>query len=380
MEHSSALTLTVGLNRPVQSGRLASRVTEIQRAPRLLLVGSHLSSSLGVRSVGEDLAAHLARAGWRVLVTSRKRSRYLRVLDILTTVWRERRRFDVAHVDVFSGAAFRWAEAVCRMLRAVHKPYVLTLRGGNLPAFASRAPERFRRLLQGATAVTAPSRYLEDAVRVIRADLRLLPNALQLDSYPFRLREHPRPRLVWLRAFHAIYNPEMAALVIARLATEAPHISLAMVGPDKDGSLARTRRTARRLGVADRVTFVGAVPKPDVTRYLAAGDIFLNTTNVDNTPVSVLEALATGLCVVSTNVGGIPYLLEHERDALLVPARDDEAMAAAVRRLLAEPELAARLSRNARAKAERFDWRNILPQWDVLLRDAARSHVGQLNA
>jgi glycosyltransferase involved in cell wall biosynthesis len=299
---------------------------------------------------------------------------------MLTTVWRERRCFDVAHVDVFSGPAFRWAEAVCRMLRALHKPYVLTLHGGNLPAFANRAPERMRRLIGGATAVTAPSRYLHDIMRATRPDLRLLPNALQLDSYPFRLREHPQPRVVWLRAFHSIYNPEMAALVVAGLAAELPHISLAMIGPDKDGSLARTRRTARRLGVADRVTFVGAVPKPDVIRYLAAGDIFLNTTNVDNTPVSVLEALATGLCVVSTNVGGIPHLLENERDALLVPARDERAMAAAVRRLLTEPGLAGRLSRNARAKAEQFDWSIILPHWDALLRDAAHSSERQLNA
>jgi glycosyltransferase involved in cell wall biosynthesis len=100
---------------------------------------------------------------------------------------------------------------------------------------------------------------------------------------------------------------------------------------------------------------------------MSQGDIFLNTTNVDNTPVSVLEALACGLCVVSTDVGGIPYLLEHEEDALLVPPDDAEAMAAAVRRVLTEPGLAERLSRNARKKAEGFDWSVVLPQWERLL-------------
>lgn len=355
-------------------------MTGIQRAPRLLLVGSYLSSSLGSRSVGEDLAERLTYAGWSVLVTSRKRSRYLRVLDMLATVCRERRRFDVAHVDVFSGAAFRWAEAVCRLLRVMHKPYVLTLHGGNLPAFANRAPDRVRRLLRGATAVTAPSRYLADAMHHARDDLRLLPNALQLESYPFRLRQHPQPQLVWVRAFHRIYNPEMATSVVAQLAADIPRVCLTMVGPNKDGSLARTRKRAALLRVADRVTFAGVVPKRDVIGCLAAGDIFLNTTDVDNTPVSVLEALAAGLCVVSTNVGGIRYLLEHERDALVVPARDDNAMAAAVRRLLSEPGLAARLSRNARAKAERFDWSNILPQWEALFRDAAYSRAGRLDA
>jgi glycosyltransferase involved in cell wall biosynthesis len=88
---------------------------------------------------------------------------------------------------------------------------------------------------------------------------------------------------------------------------------------------------------------------------------------VDNMPVSVLEAMACGLCVISTNVGGIPYLLEHEHDAMLVPPNDPEAMAAAVRRLLHEPELSARLSANARAKAAQCDWSVVLPQWNRVL-------------
>jgi glycosyltransferase involved in cell wall biosynthesis len=79
--------------------------------------------------------------------------------------------------------------------------------------------------------------------------------------------------------------------------------------------------------------------------------------------------MASGLCIVSTNVEGIPYLLEHERDALLVPPNDPEAMASAVRRLLREPTLANHLSRNARAKAKSFGWETILPQWDAIFRE-----------
>ena len=96
------------------------------------------------------------------------------------------------------------------------------------------------------------------------------------------------------------------------------------------------------------------------------GDVFINTTNIDNTPVSLLEAMACGLCVVSTNVGGLPYLIEDGVDALLVPPDDSQAMAAAVRRILTEPGLAARLSSNARKKIERFDRSVILPQWEEL--------------
>ena len=98
----------------------------------------------------------------------------------------------------------------------------------------------------------------------------------------------------------------------------------------------------------------------------------MNTTNVDNTPLSVLEAQAAGLCVVSTNVGGLPYLLADGHDALLVPPDDPAAMAEAVRRAISEPGLAASLSRNGRAKAEEFDWTCVLPRWESLFEQAGR--------
>jgi glycosyltransferase involved in cell wall biosynthesis len=286
-----------------------------------------------------------------------------------------RREYEVTVVDLYSGRAFLWAEGVCGALRMIGKTFVLTLRGGNLPAFARRQPGRVRRLLRSAAAVTTPSHYLLEQMKPYGDDLRLLPNPLDLNIYKFKPRARPQCTLTWLRAFHATYNPWLAPRVVALLARDFTDIRLTMVGPDKgDGSLERTMCVAAELGVTDRVTLPGGVFKTEVPHWLNKADIFLNTTNVDNTPVSVLEAMACGLCVVSTNAGGIPYLLEHEHDALLVPPDDPEAMAAAVRRLMTEDGLAERISRNARRKVEQFDWSIILPQWETLLSDvAARS-------
>jgi glycosyltransferase involved in cell wall biosynthesis len=96
--------------------------------------------------------------------------------------------------------------------------------------------------------------------------------------------------------------------------------------------------------------------------------VFLNTNRVDNAPVSVLEAAACGLPVVSTEVGGIPYLLRNEEQALLVPEGNAEAMAGAVRRLLDQPALAARLSAAGRQVAERSAWERVRPAWEEVLR------------
>jgi glycosyltransferase involved in cell wall biosynthesis len=145
-----------------------------------------------------------------------------------------------------------------------------------------------------------------------------------------------------------------------------------MAGPDKgDGSFASSRQLAERRGVAERVTFPGAAPKNSLRDLFESGDVFLNTARVDNTPVSVLEAMAAGLCIVSTQAGGLRYLLHHERDALLTDSNQPHAMAAAVRRLLLQPGLAEQLSRTARRNVEPYDWAEILPLWERLFFDAA---------
>jgi glycosyltransferase involved in cell wall biosynthesis len=226
-------------------------------------------------------------------------------------------------------------------------------------------------LLHSAAAVTTPSRYLYEAMQPYRADVRLLPNPLDVSAYTFRLRERPHPRLVWLRALQDVYNPVMALRVVALLKREYPDVELLLVGPDK-GAGVRVRAAIAEMELGERVRLVGRVPKADVPQWLDAGDVFLNTSYVDNTPISLMEAMASGLPIISTDVGGIPYLVRDGENGLLVAADDAGAMAAAVQRVLHEAGLAARLSRAARTAAEAFDWAAVLPQWESLLLEAQR--------
>jgi glycosyltransferase involved in cell wall biosynthesis len=331
------------------------------------MIGNFLSDT-GTRSVTEDLAAQLSAQGWKVRSASDQRPRLLRLWDMLVTTWRSRSTCSVALVDVYSGAAIFWAIAVCIVWSTSGKPFILSLHGGNLPQFSARWPRLVRRLLRSAAAVTAPSQYLLKQMAPYRADIRLHPNGLSLAHHTFTHRRDIAPRLVWVRSFHDTYNPSMAVHVVAQLSEEFPDATLTMIGPDKgDGSLEAARAAAAMLGVADRVRFVGRVPKSEVPAWLDKADVFLNTTNVDNTPLSVLEAMASGLCVVTTNVGGLPYLLENGTDALLVSSNDAGAMADAVKHLIRNRDHAGRLSAAAHAKATEFDWSAVIPKWDRLL-------------
>jgi len=356
--------VSVTTNLSLNSG---ARAVSGEPCSSVFFVGAYSSPSQGSRGITEDLCAHLCSSGWNMRIVSQRPSRAGRLFEMLWTSWSERNRYQVAAVDLYSGPAFFWAQAVCWSLRRARKPYVLMLHGGNLPEFAHRRPGLVRNLLASAAAVTTPSAYLKELMKPYRQNIELLPNAIDIGRYELKPPSHPAPRLIWLRAFHEVYNPVMAVQVLARLVHEFPDIHLTMVGPDKgDGTLRRTRQEAERLGVADCLTISGAVKKEQVPGTLAEGHIFLNTAQIDNTPVSLLEAMATGLPVVSTNVGGIPYLVETEREALLVPPCNPEKMADAVRRIIVEPELSTRLSQNARVKAEQFDWSIILPRWAKL--------------
>jgi glycosyltransferase involved in cell wall biosynthesis len=138
-----------------------------------------------------------------------------------------------------------------------------------------------------------------------------------------------------------------------------------MIGPDKDGSLAVTQHLAQQLGL--EVNFPGKMSKEAWRALSVSYDIFINTTHFDNVPISVIEAMALGLPVVSTDVGGIPFLLEDHKTALLVQDNDVQEMAQAIFNLVESAQLSQQLSAAARLEAQNYSWSNVKVLWEQLL-------------
>jgi glycosyltransferase involved in cell wall biosynthesis len=342
----------------------------------ILMLGSFLSHTTGYRNVCEEMADRFESAGWQVFRASTHASPIRKLADMLGAVWRHRASYAVAHLDVFSGQAFLWADACSILLRILGKPFVATLHGGNLPDFSSRNPGRMTRFLRRAARVTAPSQYLRDQMRGYRADISDIPNPVDISSYRYRERKAATPSIIWVRSIHRIYDPILAVDACAALRSEFPSLRLWMLGPDKsDGSLQLLRERVEHHGMRDQVEIVGGVPKESVPEWLDRADVFLNTTTIDNTPVSVIEAMASGLCIVSTDVGGIPYLLRDGENAVLVPQGDSEAMAGAIRTILRDSALAAALSQRARAASLPFDWIRVRETWAELFADVVRARL-----
>lgn len=343
----------------------------------ILMIGNYLPQPKYNKNIWQFLSENLSAQGWNVITTSSKENKFLRLLDMLYSVWKYRHVYELAQIDVFSGSAFTFAQSCSWLLNRLKKPVIFTLHGGGLADFARSHPKRVERLLKRASVAVTPSPFIQHSLSSFRADIRFIPNPIDSSAAIFRIRQNPKPTLIWIRAFHQIYNPLLAVRVVELLASDFPDLRLLMVGPDKgDGSLSLFTQEALRLGVDHRIDLIGPIKHEDVPKWLDKGDIFLNTTNFDAAPSSVLEAMANGLCVVSTNVGGVPYIIEDGKDGLLVLPGEPELMAAAIKKILTNHLLAETLSNNARLRAAHYDWSLILPQWLTLLQEVSEQNNG----
>lgn len=334
----------------------------------ILFVGPMLGKHAGrVPNPAEELAQRLAQSGHRYWLTSSHSNRYVRLFDQLWTILRLHKQVDIVSMQVYSGPSLVVEDIVSWLVKFLGLRLVMVLHGGAMPEFIARYPGWVRRVLRRADRLVSPSHYLVGALKPLGFNITVIANGLEISLYPFRLRQGKSPRLVWLRAFHPIYQPDMAVRVVKKLADQIPGISMQMIGPGYgDASLKDTRRLIAELDLESQVEIVGYVPKPDLPACLRGGEIFLNTTSYESFGITVMEAAACGLPVVTTEVGELPLLWRNGQNALTVSVKDVAGMADAVRRILTEPNLAKRLSAAARQTAEQYDWGNILPQWEAL--------------
>lgn len=332
----------------------------------LLYIGNKLSKHGLNKTTVETLGKSLEEEGYKVHITSDKKNFFFRILDMVFSVIRFSKKVDYILIDTYSTKAFWYAFITSQLARVFKIKYIPILHGGNLPKRLDKNPFLCQLLFKNSYKNVAPSHYLlrEFEERGF-SNVIYIPNTIEIEKYTYKKRKKFQPKLLWVRAFASIYNPKMAVEVLCVLQNKFPQATLTMVGPDKDGSLIETKRKADELGL--RVNFTGQLSKEAWWQVGADHDVFINTTHFDNTPVSVLEAMALGLAVVSTNVGGIPFLLTHEETALLVADGQVEEMCVAIENTIQNPTASFLRTQQARVLVEKMDWQVIKEQWNSLL-------------
>ena len=334
---------------------------------KILYIGNKLASSGRTPTTVDTLSKQLEEFV-DVVSVSDKFNKIARLFDMCSSVIKHK-DVDYVIIDTYSSSAFYFTLAVSFFCRILNIKYIPILHGGNLPARIERSPKMSRFIFMHSYMNVSPSGYLHHEFE-IRGYPRLItiPNNIDISMYKFNIRKDFKPKLLWVRSFAETYNCTMAVEVLKRLLYKYPNAELCMVGPDKDGSMQKTLNLAEHYGIIDHLRITGQMSKTEWHELSEKYDIFINTTNFDNTPVSVIEAMALGLPVISTNVGGVPYLVNDGEDVFLVPKGDASLMTEKVDYIINNPIAIQAICLKARIKAETFGWNRVKSQWQAVLK------------
>ncbi len=331
----------------------------------VLYIGNALSKKGKTTSTIDTLGAHLGE-NYSVKMASDKSNKILRILDMIWLVITNSTKADVVLIDTYSTVNFYYAFIVSQLCRVFKIKYINILHGGNLEARLKNNPKLSALIFKNAYKLTAPSIFLKSVFENYGyKKIEYIPNTIEIEDYDFKERSIESINLLWVRSFSKIYNPQLAVLVLEMLLQKGYDTELTMVGPEIDGSLIETKKLAANKKLT--VNFTGKLTKQEWIKLSQKSNIFINTTNFDNTPVSVIEAMALGLPIVSTNVGGIPFLINNGEDGLLVSQDNIEEMVQAILKFKNNNDFRLKTTKNARKKVEKFDWKEVRLKWQQLL-------------
>lgn len=293
-----------------------------------------------------------------------RRHKYVRTLVnealYLPTLLRLR-QVDVVHIFSASYWSFVLAPLPAILFaRIFGKRVLLNYRSGEAPDHLERWGPLVHPWLRLVDEIIVPSEYLRIVFSRYGYQTRVIRNIVDTSRFGYRERRILRPRLLSTRNLDPYYRVDNTMEAFARVKARYPETILIIAGYGSEE--ARLRRLAASLGV-DGIRFVGRVEPEAMPRLYDDADIFLNSSVLDNQPVSVLEAFAAGLPVVSTGAGDLAALVRDGETGLIVPPGDPEAMADAIITLLGNQERAVAMARQARQEVDRYTWPQVRHEW-----------------
>ena len=293
-----------------------------------------------------------------------------RLIPYIRSLWRQAGSSDLIHVMANSGWSWHLFAAPAIWIAHWRKvPIIVNYRGGEAGAFLEKSAAKIRWSLSRASGLAVPSGFLQEVFGRFGIAAEVVPNIINLERF-----QNPNPHrstrrhLLVARNLEPIYDNETAIRAFALVHSRYPDSTLTIAGSGPEAS--KLKALADHLSLSTAIKFTGRLEPQAMASLYREADIAINPSLVDNMPNSVLEALASGIPIVSTNVGGVPYVVRDGETALLVPARSPEVMASAILRLIEEPSLSSRLIDNGLAEVQRYTWNTVWPIWEKVYQSA----------
>jgi L-malate glycosyltransferase len=322
----------------------------------ILLIGNQPKRAGGLAVQIRLLKEKLEEEGIRVSLVNTKQSLLKRIFYLPLLLAFKGFRKNVFHIHGCSYAGFFPILLGVIIGKLLRKKIIVTYHGGDAKAYFDRHGKFAAFFLKKATKVIVLSEFLKSVFKKYGIRTEVIPNILNISSHHFVERNTFFPNLITTRALARIYDIATAIDALAIVQKRYPHATLYIVGTGPEESTLKRIVTDRGI---KNVFFTGYVANKEIYYYLNKADIWCNPTTKDNMPMSMLEAINAGLVVVSTNVGGIPYMVEHEKSAWLVNKGDSIGMAKGIFKIIDDPQLAQGFIKNARATLCNYDWTQI---------------------
>lgn len=278
----------------------------------------------------------------------------------LAALWRGLRDVDVAHIFSASYASFLIAVFPAWLVARMRgKKTLINYHSGEARDHLQHSAIA-RAILKRADLIVTPSAYLVDVFKEFGLAAEPVPNMVDFSQFTYGTRTPLRPHLVCTRGFHTYYSVDVVVKAFAIIQKEFPTAQLDLVGGGPLESSIRQLVSDLKLS---GVNFCGVVSRQEIGKYYDRADIFINASRLDNMPVSILEAFASGTPVISTAPAGMRYLVDDGRTGLLSEPGDADTLAANAVRVLRDPQFGLRLASNAFEEVRRYRWESVREQW-----------------
>lgn len=286
-------------------------------------------------------------------------------------------RYDVIHAFSASYLSYLIAPVPAMLVgKLFRRTVLLNYHSGHAANHFQRWPTAVP-LARLADAIVVPSEYLAHVFRDFGLDASVVFNFIDQDAFAFRARTAFAPVYLSNRNFEPGYNVSCTLRAFGRIQERLPNARLIIAGNGSQEVLLRDLATTLKLR---HVEWLGRVEPTRMPALYDRADFYLNSPDVDNMPLSVLEAHMAGLPVVSTNAGGIPFIVEHGATGWLAPADDDAALANGALTLFEDQQLAASIAARARRTCEeRYIWNVVAPQWLRVYAKAVGAAIDESN-
>lgn len=322
---------------------------------KVLLVTNYKPAGGGISVQVVLLSEFLNKEGHETYIFGTKGSP-LRRIRLFFKLIRLAGKYDLIHAHGCSGTGFIPIIFSVIAGRRNNRRVVVTYHGGGANDFFAKHTRLVKKYLLRTDANIVLSGFLAKVFDKYQIPYTIIPNIVELDGNMFRERKIIEPKYISIRTLSPLYNIESIIKAFQIVKKQFSNATLTIVG---DGP----NRPALEKMVTDNsindVTFTGRVPNNDIYKYLDKADIMLSAPRVDNMPVSILEAFNAGLLVISSNVGGVPYMINDGINGLLFESDNCEMLAEKMMEAVKHTDLSIRMIKEAKKCVRDYSWENI---------------------